>query len=846
MSVSSLTIPTFHQSILTLRQSYQTEPKSLVCFEEKNSNMRTLLLLTFFSNFAFAQISGKLNDSKGEPIPFANVVLHTAKDSAIVAGTTTDEQGGFQINLAKTGHYFLKISSIGYKNHSSNMFVINDLSNKADFPTIILTEENNALEEVRVSAKKELIQTTPLGKIINIQSSLMTKGSNALQILERLPGVITDRRNNQFSLNGQSGVTVLFNGRKVQMPVEELMSLLENTVADNIEKIELITSPTAQYDADGGAGIINIVFKNNEVLGTKINFSATAGYGFREKAATTLGLSQGYKRLTINASYSFNHDVRKSGYRGEGTAGSSFILGETFNTFYGLPRSNLNNHNLNVALQYQPTTKTTIGGDFIMSFSKSHNLVNNGGTYQLKNDDYFEIAMLSDGLTTKQNSIASAYFNQKISAKTQLNLDLTYIHYANSSPATINAAYFDKEKQPITPNYSILTAGNRGESASKIQVGVFKADVTTQISPKINAEFGVKTSIAANSNDSKVERKVNDSWEIDPRSQSQIRSQERIAAAYSQFKFLLNPKANLHVGVRYEYWQRDFNLYENPFKISQFFPSVLYTQTLSEKTTFSLNYSRRISRPAYTDLISNLFYTDPTFVFSGNPLLKPTLTDVLKVDLTTHSFYVGLSAQYDVHPILRYQITANTTKDVGISSPQNLDYQKSINLFLGYPFQLTSGWKLSINSTTSLRNYRVSYSQFPTEKTFLFQNFNFSQNIQLLKSFEIELSGWYNLPFFEGPNKIQGFGVVNLGIAKKLKNDKGTFQLSLPDLLQSFSVHTHNGGMTPIAFDINTVSNWRDETAFYRVIKLTYSRTFGKNTRNLKYETKDEERDRVR
>lgn len=106
--------------------------------------------------------------------------------------------------------------------------------------------------------------------------------------------------------------------------------------------------------------------------------------------------------------------------------------------------------------------------------------------------------------------------------------------------------------------------------------------------------------------------------------------------------------------------------------------------------------------------------------------------------------------------------------------------------------------------------------------------------------------GLVHFTFFEGPNSIKGFGVVNLGVAKKLKNDKVTFRLSMPDLLQSFSVHTHNGGMTPIAFDINTVSNWRDETAFYRVIKLTYSRSLGKNTRNLKYEAKNEEREIVR
>lgn len=808
--------------------------------------MRPILLLLFISNSAFAQMLGKVNTAKGLPIPFANVVLSAAKDSSNIAGTSTDEQGYFQINLLKTGEYFLKISSIGYKNHQTNAFKINNLSNKEERKIIVLSEENNALDEVTISAKKELIETTPMGKIINIQSSLMTKGSNALQVLERLPGMITDRRNNQFSLNGQSGVTVMFNGRKVQMPMEELMSLLENTVADNIEKIELITSPTAQYDADGGAGIINIMFKNNEILGTKINISATAGYGYREKTVTTVGFSQGYKRLNINTSYSFNHDVAKSGYQGDGTAGSSFMLGETVNTFYGISRRHQNTHNLHFTLQYQPNSKTTLGGDLITSFGKSHNLVNNGGTYQLKNDDFFEIAILSDGLISKRNSISSVYFNRKISPKTQFNVDLTYINYANDSPSTINSAYFDKQKQPITPQFSIFTYGNRGQSVSKIQVGVFKADFTTPINTKINAEFGAKISYAQNTNDSKVERKINDNWEIDPRSQSNIESQEHIAAAYSQFKFQLTPKANLHLGIRYEYWQRGYNTYKEPFTISKLFPSVLYTFSLNEKSTLSLNYSRRISRPAYTDLISNLFYTDPTFVFSGNPLLKPTLTDVVKADYTVSGLNIGLSLQYDLYPILRYQITSNETKDIGISSPQNLDYQKSINLFLNLPIQLFDWWKLSLASTTSLRNYKVSYSLSPAEKTFVFQNINFSQTLKLPKNFEIELSGWYNFPFFEGPNKMKGFGIINLGVAKKLAKEKGTFQLAFPDLLRSFSVYSHNGGMTPIAFDINTVSNWRDESAFYRVVKLTYSRSFGKNTQHLKYEAKDEERERIR
>ena len=147
---------------------------------------------------------------------------------------------------------------------------------------------------------------------------------------------------------------------------------------------------------------------------------------------------------------------------------------------------------------------------------------------------------------------------------------------------------------------------------------------------------------------------------------------------------------------------------------------------------------------------------------------------------------------------------------------------------------------------TSLRKYSVSYSLRPAVKTFVYQHLTFNQQLQLPWRLEAELNGWYNFRSYEGTNIISGFGVINFALAKKLKNEKGSFQLSLPDLFRSFRVHTHIGGMTPIAFNINTHATWRDETAFYRVIKLTYSRSFGKSSiRSATRNNRSEEAERI-
>lgn len=802
------------------------------------------LVFTFFK--AAGQISGKVLNTQSEPLSYANVVLFNAADSSIAAGTATDEQGLFVVFAPKQGTFFVQISSIAYKTHQSKPFEIKNLNDPLPMADIRLQEESNLLSEMVISAKKDWIQHNSSGTTINVQSSLVSKGSNTLQVLERLPGVILDRRNNQFSLNGQAGVTVLFNGRKMPLSMEELMTLLESTLADNIEKIELISSPNAQYDADGGAGVINIVFKKSEDEGTRINFSGTLGYGYREKGATSLSMSKGTKKLNWNASYAFLHDVARSGFRGNGRSENPNFGAPSIGMFSGITRRFQNTHNATLASEFYPNTQNTFGLNLAYTYLQSHNLVDINNAWDIQDKEYVAMKALSDGQNLRQNLNAALYFRRKWDEKTQLNLDASYLAYHNDSPTQINSAYFDRQGQEFDPENSIFTYGNRGESVSKIQVGVLKADFTRQINQKITADFGLKGSYAYNSNNSKVERRVDEQWQIDPRSQSVIYSQERLGAGYTQFKVLLSPNSNLQAGLRYEFWQRDINVYEDAFVIAGLFPSVLYTQTLNEKSRINLHYNRRISRPAYADLVSNLFYNDPTFVFSGNPLLKPTLTDVFKLDFSSNGYTLGLSLQNDINPILRYQITTNAQQDIGISSPQNLDYQKSINLFATLPIQFFDWWKMSLSSNTSLRKYGFSYALSPAEKTFVFQSLNYSQNIHLPKGFEIELSGWHNFAFFEGSNRVKGFGVANLGIAKKLKNEGGTFQLFLPDLFRSFSVHTQIGVVTPIAFNIRSVSNWRDESSFYRVVKLTYSRSFGKNPRNIQAKSAEEELDRVK
>lgn len=797
-----------------------------LCSKNKMSKSFLTAMIISIALPCFAQISGTAADEQQQGIPFANVLLYHPADSSFITGVSTAENGTFSIDHRIPGSYYLEVSSIGYK-PTGYLLVELPAGGTAQLGMLTLQDETSTLGEVVVTARKDIVQQTAFGKVVNVQASLLTKGNNALQVLERLPGVITDKQNNEFSLNGQTGVTVLINGRRVMMSPAEVMALLENTLADNIEKVELITSPTSRYDADGGAGIINIVMQESTAEESRFGFTTMAGYGYGEKASASLNYQKGWRRGGITASYGYLRDVRRSGFAGFGTSVKPAILGgkssADFSTF---GRVLQNGHNLNLNSEFRPTTDMTIGTDWMLSYAQNRNVSNNNVAWDMEEFGYVAMKGLSDGESRRTNIIGSVFADKRWNTS-RLGVDLSMLRYFNDNPASIDSHYFDENGAPLPPPSGIFTTGNRGQSESNIEVGVAKIDFEHSFGPAVTGEFGGKVSFSDNTNDSSIESLVDGEWQTDARSQSLILSKEKILASYSQFRFSLGPQSNLQAGARYEYWRRDINTEEEPFRISGLFPTLIFSKTMENDQSIHLGYSRRITRPLYTDLVSNLFYNDPTFIFTGNPALKPTLTDQLKLDYNVSWFSSSLSFQYEKHPILRHQITTNEEQNIGISSPQNLDYSKSVTLFLNAPLQVTNWWKMSLSSTTALRRYQISYTPEVAAKTYLFQSFNFSQNFTLPGNFELELSGWRNLSSYNGSNRTAGFGVVNLGLAKQLKNDKGSFTLTMPDVFRTFKVHTYIGAMTGLIFDINTESDWWDETALYQVFRLSYSRSFG-------------------
>ena len=199
-------------------------------------------------------LSGSIQDGAGEMLPFANVLLMKASDSTLVKGALTSENGSYRLTDIPSGNYYVQGSFVGYQSAFSDPFKLQD---DLELPILTLLE-GEALKEVVVQARKPLFTQKVDRLVINVENSIVSSGGTALEVLERSPGVVVNRQNNAISVVGKDGVVVMINGKMSYVPTASLVQMLDGMNADNIESIELITTPPANFDAEGNAGYIQV------------------------------------------------------------------------------------------------------------------------------------------------------------------------------------------------------------------------------------------------------------------------------------------------------------------------------------------------------------------------------------------------------------------------------------------------------------------------------------------------------------------------------------------------------------------------------------------------------------
>ena len=787
------------------------------CFELKIF----LIVLIFVMPFSQAQnsISGKVQDIEGEPLSFANVLLLKTSDSTLIKGTITEITGEFLLDNIPPGTYTLSASMVGFESISTEQFDY-DGNSKIKIPTIALNE-GVALDEVVVTSKKNLYVQKIDRMVINVASSILSSGSSALEILERSPGVLVDRQNSTISLIGKSGVLVMINGKQSYMPNSSLVQMLEGMSANNVETIELITTPPANFDAEGNAGFINIVLKEQTDVGLNGSYSIAAGVGNGSTTSDNINFNYRKNRLNFFGNYSF---LRNS-------QGQRFIFDRSFTDENGVPiniytdsdRDPIRrNHNVRTGVDYQISDKTIIG---LLLWANDNKWTMDAMNQSRETENGIPSSFV-ELLNTERNQLQhfGSNLNIKHSFKKDgfVSIDLDYLKYTLENPTTYTNSFFDGNNNFLREE---LTTSDK---KTPINIVVGKTDYSNRINDKIKLDVGIKGAFSNFDNDVSVGTFQGQNFVEDPDLTDVSTLKERILAGYGSLEYAISDKTSLQLGLRYEHTDSEL-VSEKQGKVvdrtfGELFPTAYISHKVNDTLSLNFSYSRRITRPTFNDMAPFVIFIDPTTFFAGNPAVQPAISNSLKVDFNYRSAI--LSAQFSVEDgtISRFNSQFDEENERLIFGASNMDQTKTFSLTFGLPITITNWWKIQNNFTylnTKVEN-TVAGSLFALEQSSF--NFNSSLSFTMAKNLTSEINVNYNSPSinsFLGTAILQEYYGVNIGIQKKFGEKWGTLGFKINDLFDSIKWKV----ITNIPEQNLNTNNSVDFSN--RTFLLTYTNSFG-------------------
>jgi iron complex outermembrane receptor protein len=796
----------------------------------KLPNLFIIILLTV-SFIARAQnrtadkLSGKVSATNQSALSAATITLLKAKDSSIVKMSVSDADGRYSFDNPPQGRFLLAVSAVGYEKQYSTPFTISPDSSITELATIVLNPRSNNLKAVTVSARKPLVEQKMDRMIVNVDAFISNTGANALEALEKSPGVMVDKDGN-ISLKGKQNVVVLIDGRPAYLSGADLANMLKGMQASQLEQIEIMTNPPAKYDAAGNAGIINIKTKKNKVKGFNGNISAGVGQGVYFKTNESLSLNYRNGKVNLFSSYSFNRNnnfqeleiFRR--YSDKEGATSAIFEQVAF-----MKRRNMSN-NLKLGMDYFVTNKTTIG-IVLSGFYNPESSINNNTSY-LENPNYKvdSIATASSHIkgTWKNASVNLNMRHQFDSTGRELTADLDYIVYDNiNNQHFINTTY----EPNWIKRYDEQLLGNLPVN---VNISSAKMDYTHPLKNNAKIEAGWKSSYVKTVNKANYYLYNGGEWLTDYGKTNYFNYNENINAAYISLNKQLTKKWGLQTGLRYENTNYKGHRYGNPQTgdssfsrtYNSWFPTVYISYGADKNNQFGLSYGRRIDRPGYQSLNPFLFFIDKYTYEAGNPYLKPQYSNNFEL---THIFKGWLTTTLNYSRTLNlFNETFDSSGYATIVRRDNIGRRENAGIAVNAQIKVTS-WLTSMlytNYTYTRFSGKLYGEDLDVSAATLMMNLNNQMNFK--KGWGAELSGWYRTKGVEGQILIKPMGQLTAGISKQVLKGKGTVKVNVRDILYTQIPHGD------INFK-NTEARFRNSRDT-RVANITFTYRFGKPIKN--------------
>ncbi|MGV3763502.1 TonB-dependent receptor domain-containing protein [Parapedobacter sp.] len=783
-----------------------------------------------------ANLTGKVVDEQARPLDLATVHLLNAKDSAVVRTVFPDKQGGFAFMGIAPGTYRVKAVLVGYDDGISEPANVASSAQSTAVGTLVLRSGNRVLEEVTVAApQRPLVERRADMLVVNVENSTLAAGNTAMDILERSPGVTVDKDDN-ISLMGKQGVTVMIDGRQTHLSAEQLANFLRNTDGNTIKSIELITNPSSKYDASGTAGMINIVLKKNRLAGTNGSLTLGAGYGVGHKANTSLNLNHKQGPVNVYGTYSYMNN--RGGNEFDIFRSISLPGGANtdFQQYTDFLRHN-SSHSYRAGVDYQTSDRNVIGVSF-NGYASGNDNDNSSrtliGQTILSPDSTLTTSSMFDGSYTSLAVNVNNQFTIDTNGR-KLVADVDISRFSNHNKANYNNTLFlpsgDMKNEPLL---------SRSDMPTIIDIRVAKVDYTHPFNKDSKLEAGVKYSNVASDNDMRFENQVGGVWQNAENRTNHFVYEEQVAAAYVNYHTQLG-KWGFQAGLRSEYTVSDGNSITLANRIKRdyidVFPSVFVNYNLSDNHQMGLSYSKRINRPNYGNLNPFEYFLDQYTFEKGNPYLRPEYTHAFDLSYTLLQRY-NLSAGYSrTNDVIAESMNQNDeTKQTWVSR-DNLAKQDIWYANVNAPVKVAKWW----DTNNNLNAFYMAFDG-PLNGEYLHQGqfawqLRSNHTFTIWPTFTAEASANYRSSLIYSVYRIGAQWSIDAGLNKSFYDKKVNLKFSVSDIFDTRvqDVRTRFGGL-------HAVINQKNET---RVARLTLTVNFGKLKNGARRETQSEEKSRI-
>jgi len=780
------------------------------------------------------KVTGSIKDGGNQKIiDAASVSLLNAKDSSLVKVAVTDKEGNFSFENLKDGKYLVLATSVGHTKTYSNSFSISQANPSAVVGVLQLVPSDKLLKEVAVTSKKPLIERKLDRTIVNVEASITSAGSTALEVLEKAPGVSVDKDGN-ISLKGKSGVIIYLDGRPSYLSGADLANMLRNMTAAQLDQIEIMTNPPAKYDAAGNAGVINIKTKKNKLFG--YNGSITSGYTQGRYARFNEAVSFNYRNKKINffSNFNYNRNHRSEelyitrNFRDANTKNiKSIFESETgmenqrhyYNAKIGFDYTVSKNTTLGVVLNgyynpslWQSSTNTSI-------YDPNHNLTSVTSAYT-ENEEKWKNFSSNVNLRTKLDT-----------AGQEITADFDFIQYKATSKQPLTSTYYDNMGN-MTQAPDVLF----GTLPTNIKIYSGKVDYTLPLKKDAKFEAGIKTSFVMNDNDARYDSLKTGYSVLDSGRSNHFIYDENINAAYVNYSRPLGKKWSAQLGLRVENTNSNgiskgytyntalnkFEYTETKFKRSytQLFPTVYLQYTANEKNQFVINYGRRIQRPDYEDMNPFVHFIDRYTFEQGNPNISAQFAHNIELSHTYKGFFTTTVNYTATNNIIQQVLEQHEATNETFIKKANIANAKQIGLAVTANKSITKWWSGNIYANVYNNHFKGVVNNDPISIGITSFMIQLQQQFKFSKGWAAEVSGFYRTKGLEGVIFIKPIAQVNAGISKQVLKNQGSIRLNVRDIFA--------GGVFKGYSKYGTVDAQFKNVNDSRAVSLTFTYRFNK------------------